>query len=464
MKSLILSLILLCTVSFAETYITVSGATVRKAKVALGQVHPLGEGQDPTLARNIYDQFQSDLEFANIFEFLSPSLFSTLDLPKDVEQVNYQGYSSTGAAFALKFGYKVTGGRLFLEANLYDIPGQKKILSKSYQNPSNQYVRVVHAVVEDILKELTGERGLFFSRIVMVCADYKKRMPSKEIYISDPDGRNLVRLTSDSTISSRPSWFADGKNISYTQHEWVVLNGQRKKGTVLKKHNLENGERTILSSREGMNSGAAWSSKNSRGVATLSYTGRPELYYIGQNSVTEPDPISREIKWKRISGEGFQPNMESQLFDVEPSWNPEGTKIVFSSARSGHPMIYVLDAASKVASQLTFAGQYNSSPNWSPKGDKILFAAQQSGVGNFDIYMIDPDGNNLSRITAGDKTARRTNFENPHFAPTGRHFVFSSNESGHYAVYVMTIDGTQKTRISPSDKECQTPAWGPSDG
>ncbi len=463
MKNLIIIFLTFSNLFFAESYITVSGANVKKAKVALGQVHPTGEGQDANLARNIFDQFQSDLDFANIFEFLPSSLFSNFDLPKDVDQANYQGFSSTGAAFALKFGYKVTGGKLFLQASLYDVPGQKRILYKSYQNPANQYARIVHAVVEDILKELTGERGLFFSRIVMVCADYKKRMPSKEIYVSDPDGRNLVRLTSDNTISSRPSWFSDGRNISYTQHEWVVLNGQKKKGTVLKKHNLETGGRIVLSAREGMNSGATWSGKNARGVATLSFTGRPELYYIGQNSITDPEAISREVRWKRISGEGFQPNMESQLFDVEPSYNPDGNKIVFSSARSGHPMIYVLDLPTKVATQLTFAGQYNSSPTWSPKGDKILFAAQQSGAGNFDIYMIDPDGNNLSRITAGDK-GKKSNFENPSFAPTGRHFAFASNESGHYAIYVMTIDGTQKTRISPSDKECQTPSWGPNDG
>ena len=132
MKNLFIIFITLSSALFAESYITVSGANVRKAKVALGHVHPTGEGADANLASNIYDQFQSDLDFANIFEFLPSSLFSTLDTPKDVDTVNYQGFTSTGAAFALKFGYKVTAGRLFLQASLYDIPGQKRILYKSY--------------------------------------------------------------------------------------------------------------------------------------------------------------------------------------------------------------------------------------------------------------------------------------------------------------------------------------------
>ena len=116
------------------------------------------------------------------------------------------------------------------------------------------------------------------------------------------------------------------------------------------------------------------------------------------------------------------------------------------------------------ATQLTFAGTYNASPAWSPKGDKIIFAAQRLAEGNFDLYMIDPDGNNLARVTVGDKGGRRRlNSENPSWAPTGRHIVFGNNEGGNYAIYAMSVDGAVKRKISPPDKECTTPAWGPAE-
>ncbi len=449
-------------------YLTVSGANVKRAKIAMGQVHPMAEGGalDPQLARNVREQLKADLLFSNLFDFIPESDFLKSDLPQDSTKIGYEEFSSAGAAFALKFAYQIWGGKLNVEVYLYDVPGQKRIFGKKYQSVPVQYYRLVHAISEDILAELTGEKGLFTSRILMTCWKYPyKTPPPKEIYVVDPDGRNLTPLTSDKTLSTTPTWMRDGKNITYSQYEWVNRGGLRTRGVVLKKHDLTNGKRQVISSREGMNSGASWSSNASQGVATLSFTGRPELYFLNKDGGGGPEPLSRNIQWKRLLGDGFQSNQTSLLFEVEPNWAPDGKKIVFSSARTGHPMIYVLDIVTKVANQLTFAGQYNASPSWSPRGDKILFAAQRTGEGNFDIYMIDPDGNNLTRMTAGEsRPGRRINSENPSWAPTGRHFAFSNNEEGHYGIYVMTVDSTHKTKISPPDRECFSPSWGPNEG
>jgi TolB protein len=128
-------------------------------------------------------------------------------------------------------------------------------------------------------------------------------------------------------------------------------------------------------------------------------------------------------------------------------------------------MIYTVDLATRIANQLTFAGIYNASPAWSPKGDKIMFAAQQLMDGNFDLYSIDPDGNNMGRVTRGEALGRhRSNSENPSWAPTGRHIAYSSNESGNPQIFIMTSDGSIRHRISPIDKACETPAWGPPEG
>lgn len=468
MKKILWAVMMLSSLTcWGTIYLTVSGANVKRAKIALGQVHPMGEAvaSEAQLARNIREQLKSDLLFSNLFDFINEADFAKFDPPSDYNKILYESFSQVGAAFALKLAYQVNGTRLVVEAHLYDVPGQKNIFSKKYQGTTAQYYRVVHAVSEDVLAELTGERGLFNSRILMTCWKYPYTSPPpKEIYVVDPDGRNLTQLTLDRTLSTTPTWMQDGKNITYSQYEWVKRNGLRTRGVVLKKHDLTTGKRTSLSEKEGMNSGATWNANAKSGVATLSFTGRPELYYIDRDGGVEPEPLSRSIQWKRLVGDGFQSSQASLLFDVEASWSPDGKKLVFSSARTGHPMIYVLDIATKIANQLTFAGQYNASPSWSPRGDKILFAAQRTGEGNFDIYMIDPDGNNLTRMTAGESRPRRINSENPSWAPTGRHFAFANNEEGHYSIYVMTVDSAQKVKISPPDKECFTPSWGPYEG
>ena len=466
-RLMLLAVLLFTTTSHATVYLTVQGSNVKKAKLALGKVHPLPNAvsADPQLVRNIAEQVKADLEFMNLFEFLPDSAMGDVDRPLDFYKINYEQLTGRGVSFALKLGQKVENGKLTLEALLYDVPGQKKIFGTRYQYPANQYPRLVHAMSEDILKELTGEKGLFFSRILMVCKDTAtRRRPAgnKEVFLVDPDGRNLTQLTFDSTLSLSPAWSPDGKNISYTQYGFVGRSS--KKGTLLRRHNLQSGERKIISSKEGMNSGAAWSPKGGKIAVTLSFNGRPEVYLIGTNG-GDPEPLTRNVQIKRIAGEGFQPSYASLLFDVEPSFSPDGNKLVFSSARSGHPMIYTVDLSNNVGTQLTFAGTYNSSPDWSPKGDKILFAAQRLAEGNFDIYLIDPDGNNLTRITAGESLSarRRANSENPTWAPTGRHLAFAGNETGGYALYVMTLDGSVKRKLTPPGKECFDPAWGPAE-
>lgn len=464
MKSLIFLLFGFSTFLRAEIYLNVTGAGVRRAKMAVGDVRTLGGNPaDPQLASKLRTQLSSDLELMNLFEFIPDSASITADKESGTD-MDYSKWSSLGTTFALRLGYRLEGEKLNLEAQFYDVPGQKRIFSQSYQSSLSNSARVIHELSEGILKALTGEQGLFKSRILMVCHELnKKRSPAKEVYISNSDGTNLIALTADGTLSLSPAWMNDGTHISYTQFEFLIAKGIKKRGAVLKKHNLSTGARTALYYRDGMNSGASWSSNGNRGVVTMSFTGRPELYFVSPLGSVEPDPLSRNLQTRSLSQNSLQPINPNLLFDVEANWSPSGKEIVFSSARSGNPMIYIADLSANTARQITFAGKYNATPAWSPKGDKILFAAQRAPNGNFDIYMIDPDGNNLSRITVGDQRTPKINHENPTWAPTGRHFAIASNEGGHYAIYVLTADGALKRKISPDGKECKSPSWGPAE-
>ena len=190
----VLFLVLFSLPSWGTIYLTVSGANVKRAKIAMGQVHPAAEGgaTDPQTARNVREQLKSDLLFSNLFDFISEADFAKSDLPQDYNKISYEEFSSAGAAFALKLAYSISNGKLNVEAHLYDVPGQKRIFGKKYQSVLAQYYRLVHTISEDILAELTGEKGLFTSRILMSCWKYPYTTPPpKEVYVVDPDGRNL---------------------------------------------------------------------------------------------------------------------------------------------------------------------------------------------------------------------------------------------------------------------------------
>ena len=71
MKNIIaLVLLFLSLPSQASIYITVTGANVKRAKIAVGEVHPLpvATTTDPGLSKKIRDQVQQDLEFENLFD------------------------------------------------------------------------------------------------------------------------------------------------------------------------------------------------------------------------------------------------------------------------------------------------------------------------------------------------------------------------------------------------------------
>src|SRR5207237_1276174 len=160
------------------------------------------------------EQLKSDLTLLNLFDFAPETSFRELDLQKDFYQMNFDEWGKKDVSFVLKIGQKVEGGKLALEALLYDISGQKKIFGTRYQ--------------------------------------------------------------------------------------YAVINRSAKRGTVLRSHNLGTGERKLLSNKEGMNSGASWAPSGSRIAATLSFSGKPEIYFIDPAGGGVPESFSRQIQVKRI--------------------------------------------------------------------------------------------------------------------------------------------------------------------
>ena len=81
-------------------------------------------------------------------------------------------------------------------------------------------------------------------------------------------------------------------------------------------------------------------------------------------------------------------------------------KIVFWSNRDGNYEIYVMDADGSNQTNLTNSNDlYERFPSWSPDGTKIIFTS--AGVrlvfggadGNGDIFVMDADGSNQTRLT-----------------------------------------------------------------
>ncbi len=121
--------------------------------------------------------------------------------------------------------------------------------------------------------------------------------------------------------------------------------------------------------------------------------------------------------------------------DLEPQFSPDGTKIVFSSARSGNYELWVCDHEGRNPVQLTsFNGPQLGSPRWSPDSRWIAFDSPKAG--NSDIYVISADGGQPRRLTSGPSNNVR-----PSWSQNGRWIYFGSNRSGDWQIWKEPAQG-----------------------
>ncbi|MEK6676328.1 MAG: biopolymer transporter Tol [Planctomycetota bacterium] len=140
-------------------------------------------------------------------------------------------------------------------------------------------------------------------------------------------------------------------------------------------------------------------------------------------------------------------------YDAEGSYSPDGKQIVFTSQRDGDLEIYVMNADGTNQRRLTQGKGYDGGPFFGPDSRTILYRGDRRNDGkqNLQLRKINLDGTTDTAIT-----------DNPIFNwcpfwfPTGKSFVFtqadheahSKGQKPNYDLFLMTVDGTQQTRIT----------------
>ena len=410
-------LLLFATAAAAQLSIEITGAGAQRVPIAV--VPFAGEG---ALAPAISAIVRADLERSGLFRTLEVPPLSPP--PTEASSVNYAEWRSRLAdAVVLGSVAARPDGRFEVRFKLFDTVKGQDLSGVAYTLSREQLRTTAHRIADFIYEKLTGEKGVFSTRIAYVV----KRGPRFELQIADADGAGEeTALASFEPIIS-PSWSPDGRRLAYVSFE--------AKKPVVYVHSLADGKRHVAANFKGSNSAPAWSPDGQRLAVSLSRDGGSQIYLV--------NPDGSNVR--RIS--------QSAGIDTEPVFSPDGQSLYFTSDRGGSPQIYRMPAGGGEAQRVTFDGTYNVSPRISPDGRVLAYIARNGG--KFQVATLDLATRQTQILTDSDKD------ESPSFAPNGRMILLATVNGGRGVLAAVSADGRIKQRLSISAGDVREPAWGP---
>jgi TolB protein len=174
---------------------------------------------------------------------------------------------------------------------------------------------------------------------------------------------------------------------------------------------------------------------------------------------------SYDIVSTRTDGSDLKRLTDTPGYDAEATVSPDGTTIVFTSARDGDLEIYTMRTDGTEVRRLTDEPGYDGGPFFSPDGKRIVYRRDASSdeehlkryrellagglyaPGALEIWVMDRDGSNKRQVTRLGAASFA-----PYFYPDGKRIIFSSNhpepKGRNFDLYLVRDDGTGLERVT----------------
>ena len=400
--------------AMAQFRVEVTGVGLTQLPIAIAPFR--GDAQAP---QKIAAIVQADLERSGQFRSIDAS-GAALDESSRPDVAMWRQKSADSLATGSIT--RMADGRYDVRFRLWDVVRGQDLGGQSFVVTQGDLRLVAHRIADFIYEKLTGERGVFSTRITYVT----KTGSRYSLWVADADGENAQSALSSPEPIISPAWSPSGGQIAYVSFE------SRK--PVVYVHDVATGRRRLIANFRGSNSAPAWAPDGRTLAVTLSRDGGSQLYTIDANG-GEP---------RRL--------MQSSGIDTEPVFSSDGRTIYFVSDRGGAPQIYRVPVGGGSAERVTFSGNYNISPSISPDGKWLAFISRVGGA--FKLHVMDLASGAVNAIT--DTTAD----ENPSFAPNSRLLVYATQQQGREALMTTTLDGKIKARLAGQAGDIREPDWG----
>ncbi len=403
----------------ANAQLTIDVTTSAGRQIPIAIVEFRGEAQAP---QNLTPIIINNLARTGLFRLVTTGAIS--QLPTEPSEVNYVDWT-TRMAEALMIG-DITlqaDGKYEIRYRLFDVAKQNQIASGQIIASATQFRATAHRIADEIYEKLTGERGVFSTKMAYVL----KRGQRFELQVADADGFNPQTVLASNEPIGSPKWSPDGSKLAYVTFE------SRKSNVVIQ--DLITGQRKVVANFKGDNYAPSWSPDGNSLLLALSRDAVSQIYAIPAGG-GEP---------RRIT--------ESNSIDSGPTYTPDGKTVVFFSDRSGGPQLYSVSASGGAVKRLTFEGNYNTTPRMSPDGKLVAFVSREDG--KLRIATIELATGLINVLTDGPRD------DSPSFSPNGRTILFESKVAGRGSLGSVSVDGRVKQRLTSQNGDVREPSWGP---
>lgn len=389
---------------------------------------PFGwQGTEPLPPVDIAQIIDSDLARSGFFKVLPDQ--DMLTRPTDAGQIRFRNWQALGQDYLVIGQIEAFGGKYNLQFQLFDVYKGEQLQGFRFSGVTESNLRrTAHHISDIIYEKLTGNKGVFGTRIAYVTS--VKNSENKKTYklkVADADGHNPKTIASSTEPLMSPAWSPDGNKIAYVSFE--------KKAAAIYVQTLASGQRVKVASYPGINGAPRWSPDGTRLALTLSKGGSPDIYILN------------------LSDKSLRRLTKNYAIDTEPVWSPDGQSIVFTSDRGGRPQLYTIPIYGGSAKRLTFVGDYNARGVFSPDG-KYLAMVHANG-GDYRIAVMDMDSRTVNVLTAGKSD------ESPGFSPNGSMIIYASRKGNKGYLSVVSLDGKTHKTLGFDRGDIREPAWGP---
>lgn len=318
-------------------------------------------------------------------------------------------------------------GKVQVDFQLYDVFREKRLANYRYIAEPSQLRTVAHQISDIIYDKLTGERGVFNTRVAYVSREAARPGFVYKLQVSDSDGYNARTVLSSSEPLMSPAWSPDGTRLAYVSFE--------QKRSMVYIQNIADGKRIKVAESKGINSAPAWSPDSTRLALVLSREGNPEIYVLNL----------ADQKLRRLT--------QNPAIDTEPAWSPDGREIIFTSDRSDRPQIYRMTAGGEKVTRITFEGDYNARASYSPDGKMITLVSRYEDKYHAAILNLSDSVLQILTETSLD--------ESPSFAPNGRMVLYATEAQGRGVLATVSSDGRVRQLLKLQEGDIREPAWSP---